>query len=383
MKKVVSFLILLTGLFFSISVSASEIIAEKNNLGGFVGHLGVTSSNILYVSVLFNNVMVYDVNIPANPTLIGVISNVGHDRDVFIDINDNVWIAGGLAGALTINTDNDTIQFVAFNALENVNGIWSDGNRVFSANYNDGFGEFDSGSSLWEHDTWNTWNLIGYDNILVSLGQNPSIGLWDVSNGAPEYRGSLTDDINYVDAAYHDGLLYVAMRWEGIAIIDVNDPTNPHEVLRNNTLNNVMGVKYNDGKLYVASTDIYVLDADTLEIIETIPTSGKSEDICLFNNNKHLAVANGEGSFAIIELSNNEGNDECFTQTDLDAQYAAGMQYCIDHPEECGISSQSATLNTQTKILDIPSVLVGNREFEFNMQQSNQNTFKLINVTSK
>ena len=59
----------------------------------------------------------------------------------------------------------------------------------------------------------------------------------------------------------------------------------------------------------------------------------------------------------------------------------AGTIYQIDVQEtEC---AQSAIFDTQTRILNIPSVLVGNREFEFSMQQKNRDTFKLINVTPK
>jgi hypothetical protein len=44
---------------------------------------------------------------------------------------------------------------------------------------------------------------------------------------------------------------------------------------------------------------------------------------------------------SISAIYGNEGGD-CFTQADLDAQYEAGKQYCINSPEECGLRSGKA-----------------------------------------
>ncbi len=288
-------------------ISVSAAYAQKQishiDTNGYATGIDVDSNGRMYAAIEFNDAKVYEVKGDSvnNPILLGTITGAGNDRNVYVSPFDEAYVAGGYVGALSINESSfNTETQVQFS--DQVVDIWvSNNGRHFAAIWNSGFAEFTyDGKVLWEHDTWTTYGITGYDNTLVVLDTNPAVQLWDVSESSPNFLGGWGNTAS--NSAVYNGYLYVTMRGEGVVKLDVSDPTNIQVVAETHETVDARGIHVEAGRVFVADGDVKIFD-ENLNLIETLYTEGDANDLDMFGAGHYLAVADGDSGVLIYDVT--------------------------------------------------------------------------------
>jgi hypothetical protein len=181
------------------------------------------------------------------------------------DVSDPVQ--PNLFDSITTNTarTNDFKLFLKEDG--NIEIFWvryDGGGQIFHALYN-----YDENSGTWswggiQHSSTHHFTVFGFDvdddYIYVTSEQ---LGLYIIDKETHNIVGNVTTIGQAIDVKVVDNLAYVACKEEGLSIIDVSDPTEPHILSEKNTSGWAQSVDVQDGLVAIGSGGggAYLFDA--------------------------------------------------------------------------------------------------------------------------
>lgn len=237
------------------------------------------------------------------------------------------YVANGTSGLAIIDLNvsqpyiRDEFQFGENNITNVV--LSHDNSKLFAADSNNSIYMFniDNNNSV----TYDTALNIGLPFKHIQISENDDylyISLRDQGLYILELNSSIITSIalpSYTTFFYDSSTLFVATGSSGVYTLDVSDPSSPSLINANSTIfANRVKLNSDRSKAFVSSLDsINILDANSLNILETIFIDGSVKNFALSSDEKELYILNGTETLQIIDLTTYEVRSSFTAQSPL------------------------------------------------------------------